>query len=296
MANDPRKELSPKWHKAEIIFKAIASILIPAAIGSLGYFADKSIRSSEEREALTQIITEISNQRESERSAIQKEMLNTVLLTFTESKSHSSQEKAMALEMLAYHFNDSVHLKPIFAGLKNELLSGDDESSRRDIQLVLDRLEAIAKEINEKQLALLEAEGKKIDRDINLEELSKRRDEGGISLIKDTLELGNIKTQFRVRALDFNKEMKEIKFRLGITIPYETSEKIIDFWVGYFDFPSINNIQLAEDQRCSIVLKEFNGDVSDALITLVYFPKPYKSIIEKKIYETVVNEFRQSRP
>ena len=290
-----KKALSSRWYKAEIIFKAIASIMIPAAIASIGFLGEKSIRNSQEREALTQILTETANQREFIQTGIHKEMLNSVLVTFTEGKTHTYLEKALAIELLVHHFSDLVNIKPIFSGFRNELLNGHYEVDREEINLVLNRLETVAREINEKQLALLEAVGKKIDRDINLEELRTKRDEGGFNLLKDRLELDTIETQFRLRALDFNEKHKEIKVRLGITIPGENSEKIVDFWIGYFDFPSINNIRLAEDQRCAVVLRDFDIAVSDAFITLVYFPKPYKSLIEKQIYKTVVNEYREGK-
>ena len=128
-----------------------------------------------------------------------------------------------------------------------------------------------------------------------MKELEKIRNVGGKTLIEDTLKLNDSSTYFRLTAMDFNRQNKEVKVRLGITMKDTHSEKIVDFWVGFFDFPSINNIRLSDDQRCAVVLRDFDVEVSNARVTLIYFPVPYKSLIEKALYEEVIEDFRKSK-
>jgi hypothetical protein len=61
-----------------------------------------------------------------------------------------------------------------------------------------------------------------------------------------------------------------------------------EFWVGYFDFPMIDNTRLSRDQRCAIVLNNFDGRASTADLTLVFFPGKYAGLREKPYYDEVV--------
>jgi hypothetical protein len=65
------------------------------------------------------------------------------------------------------------------------------------------------------------------------------------------------------------------------------------FWVGYFDFPMLDNTWLPEGNRCAVVLREFHE--TSALITLVYFPASRASVKEKPYYDDVIRELLRPR-
>ena len=72
-----------------------------------------------------------------------------------------------------------------------------------------------------------------------------------------------------------------------ITYPVEIEKNTATFSVGFFDFPMIDNTRLSHDQRCAIVLKEFDSSTVD--IALVYFPGSYASLKDKPYYQDVVD-------
>jgi hypothetical protein len=54
----------------------------------------------------------------------------------------------------------------------------------------------------------------------------------------------------------------------------------------------IDNTRLSHDQRCSVVLNAFEGELAD--ITLAYFPGSYASLKEKPYYQEVVQNLMRT--
>ena len=80
--------------------------------------------------------------------------------------------------------------------------------------------------------------------------------------------------------------------RLEIKTPKDTQGNVdmsaVEFRVGYFDFPMIDNTRLTHDQRAAVVLNAFEEGSAD--ITLAYFPGSYASLKEKPYYHDVVQK------
>ncbi|HEX9006737.1 MAG TPA: hypothetical protein VF889_05555, partial [Bacteroidota bacterium] len=89
---------------------------------------------------------------------------------------------------------------------------------------------------------------------------------------------------------------RNLQFRLEIRTPTDTAGNVetntAEFWVGYFDFPMIDNTRLTHDQRVSVVLNAFEDDAAD--ITLAYFPGSYASLKEKPYYQEVVQSLMRT--
>jgi len=68
--------------------------------------------------------------------------------------------------------------------------------------------------------------------------------------------------------------------------PAGVETNVVEFGVGFFDFPIIDNTRLSNDQRCAIVLTAFGESSAD--ITAIYFPGSYASLKEKPYYQEVV--------
>ena len=61
-----------------------------------------------------------------------------------------------------------------------------------------------------------------------------------------------------------------------------------EFWLGYFDFPMIDNTRLPHDQRFAVVLNNFDAANDSADITLAFFPGKYTGLREKPYYDEVL--------
>ena len=80
--------------------------------------------------------------------------------------------------------------------------------------------------------------------------------------------------------------------RLEIKSPKDTPGNVdmnsVEFRVGFFDFPMIDNTRLTHDQRVAVVLNAFEEGSAD--VTLAYFPGSYASLKEKPYYHDVVQK------
>jgi len=283
-----------RWDKVAIILQPVGGLLTALAVGALGFFgsnflAERQAMETESRErmqateARVRLYSELMSKREEAESSLRKDMFKSIIDSFLKPKSASLEEKVLNLELLAYNFHESLNLEPLFIHLKKQITLSKDSGK----QAYLDWLNKVAREIARKQLLILEGAGKKFDRTIDLKAL--RKTPGGTVLEECTLTVDKIERHFRIIVLEADSETKEIKVRLEIRTDKEgveeTERNEAEFWVGFFDFPMIDNTRLSHDQRCAIVLDEFSK--SSAKITVVYFPGSYASLKEKPYYEEV---------
>jgi hypothetical protein len=143
-------------------------------------------------------------------------------------------------------------------------------------------------------LLVLEGAGQKSDRIVDFESFDKNP--GGFPLDEVTLTLDGIKRQFSLYVISADKQTQELNVRLEIKTTnndlgnVETSS--VEFWIGYFDFPMIDNTRLTHDQRAAVVLNAFEEGSAD--VTLAYFPGSYASLKEKPYYQEVVQNLMKT--
>ena len=65
-----------------------------------------------------------------------------------------------------------------------------------------------------------------------------------------------------------------------------------EFWVGYFDFPMIDNTRLPHDQRAAVVLNAFEDGA--AAVTLGLFPGSYASLKDKASLQEVLQNLMKT--
>jgi hypothetical protein len=230
------------------------------------------------------------SRREEAESALRKDMFVSMIQSFLKPGSSSLDERVLNLELLSYNFHESLNLKPLFLYIDRQIRLSRDPGRKDYMQ----RLQNVATEITRKQMLVLEGAGSKFDRIIDLEAVKKTP--GGIALEEGTLTLENIERHFAIFAQEADPTMQELKIRLEIRTAadtlgnYETSNA--EFWIGFFDFPMIDNTRLGHDQRCAVVLNAFEEGSAD--LTLVYFPGSYASLKEKPYYQEVVQNLMRS--
>lgn len=274
-----------KWDKIDIILKPVGGLFAALAVGGLGFFGSKFLEEKQATETRVRLYTELMSKREESESALRKDMFVSIIQTFLNPASSSVDDKVLNLELLAYNFHESLNLKPLFTHLNKQILNGDNKNT--DYLL---RLERVAREVTRKQLMVLEGAGKSMDRTIDMETL--RNTPGGIQLDPGTLEVGGIDRSFKIYVLEVDIKSREMRIRLEITTPHEPTadlkSSVAEFWVGFYDFPMIDNTRLLHDQRCAIVLNNFDEFSAD--ITLSYFPGSYASLKEKPYFQEVVSQ------
>lgn len=284
-----------KWE----IIKSVSGLLIPVAIVVAGYCTSRALERMKANETRVQLYAQLMSKREEAESALRKDMLKSVIETFFKPESAPTNEgelevKILNLELLAYNFHESVNLKPLFIHIKNQINTSTSLNTSQKEEY-LTRLEAVARYVARKQLANLELAGKIKDWTISFEKV--RNKPNGEILLGSTPEFGfekdNIKRKFDVYLQDVDPKTKELKVRVVPWIKKKPSEEFeVDvahadpFWVGFFDFPVIDNTRLSHDQRYAVIINKFEESYAD--IILVCFPGTYGSLKEKPYYEDVV--------
>ncbi len=289
------------WEKLAVVLQSGGGLITAITVAILGfigsnYLKDREIAENAMRERMqatetnVRIYTELMSRREEAESALRKDMFVSMIQSFLKPGSISLDEKVLNLELLAYNFHESLNLKPLFLYIDRQIKASGDPA-RKGYSV---RLQKVAAEITRKQMLVLEAAGMKFDRFIDLDSL--KASQGGLALDEGALVLDGLKRYFSLFIQDADLANRELKIRMEIKTPKDTVGNVesnsVEFWVGYFDFPMIDNTRLGHDQRCAVVLNAFENGGAD--ITLVYFPGSYASLKEKPYYQEVVQNLMKS--
>jgi hypothetical protein len=295
------KNNKDRWDKLGSLLQSGGGLLTAVSVAILGFIGSNYLKdresaetASRERmqasEANIRIYTELMSKREEAESILRKGMFDSMIQSFMKPGSVSMDERVLNLELLSYNFHESLNLKPLFTFIEKQIRVSKEKAKGE----YLDRVHKVATEITRKQMLVLEGAGRKFDRHIDLDSLV--ANPGGIPLDEDTLTLENIMRHFSIFVQKADRDTRELKVRLEIRTPTDTLGNFeintAEFWMGFFDFPMIDNTRLANDQRCSVVLNAFEDNSAD--ITLVYFPGSYASLKEKPYYQEVVQKLMRT--
>jgi hypothetical protein len=297
--DEPKKR--DLWGKLAVILQSGGGLLTAITVAILGfigsnYLKDREISETASRERMqanetnVRIYTELMSRREESESALRKDMFVSMIQSFLKPGTASLDEKVLNLELLSYNFHESLNLKPLFLYIDRHVRASQDPRKKD----YLERLQKVASEIARKQMLVLEGAGAKFDRIIDLEALKATL--GGMPLEEGTLVLDSVTRSFSIIVQEADQGTRELKIRLEIRTPQDTlgnfETSSVEFWLGFFDFPMIDNTRLGHDQRCALVLNAFEDGSAD--ITLVYFPGSYASLKEKPYYQEVVQNLMRS--
>jgi hypothetical protein len=308
------EETKSGWDKAAIILEPAGGFftaLSVALVGILGsQFLDR--RQARETEFLdrrqaqetnVRLYADLMSKREEADSSLRKDMFESIIKTFLEPRTAGPKQKVIGLELLAYNFHDSLDLSPLFRDVYKQINPQTKEGKE-----YLNRLEKVASEVTSKQVAALEVSGGKLDGDVVFDDIDKNLNER-IPVMEGTLTMHSQdsrdlaptlrKRYFRVDALYVDRPKKQLRLKLKVNTPNATGQERVDdiddvdttFWVGFFDFPVIDNTRLAHGQRCAIAFNNFRA--TRAHITLVYFPGSRASLKEKPYYEEIIDSLNR---
>ncbi len=299
-----------RWDKAEVVFRALGSVLTPLAIASLGYFGNRYLQDNQEREARNRLQTELMSKREESESTLRKDMFKSILDSFLTPGASSTVDKMLKLELLTYNFYESFNLKPVFSHFNENLMHRANalarngrhpepsdrnrrlacgDGSRAALEACQAHLTELARYIAEKQRAMLEQVGRKFDMTLSLKALEGSSKVVGVPLNDATLSLRpGVEWNFRLDALEADVATKRIRVRLFVQQLPRGHQTPYEFWVEPFDFPIIDNIRLSDDERFAVVLTSFEVEKGFAELTAVYFPGTYASLKEKPYLDEAI--------
>lgn len=281
-----------KWDKLQIILAPVGGLLTAIAVASLGFMGSRTVELQQSNEAKLRLYSELMSRREESEATLRKEMFQSIIGSFFDVGSTSLEAKLLKMELLAQNFHEALDLAPLFQHIRREIAAAP--VAPRDKRAYEERLSQLAREVTRKQMIVLEAGGRRFDWTILLGDslVSGAKSE---QLDDVELELNGIKRRFRVTVIQADTAQRELRVSLEIETPKqpgvperEAGRTSVDFQVGFFSTPMIDNTRLSNDQRVALVLTDMNP--AGANLSVVYFLGSRASLREKPYYEEILRK------
>ncbi len=305
-------------------------VAMPLVTLVVGYVLNSSLSTSQTRDSNLRLYADMMGRREEADSALRKDMFQSILATFVQkspSDSPDPEAQVLNLELLAYNFHESLDLGPLFKHVQRQLTHGDATAKTpAAAQTLLWRLERVAEEVKERQLAAISESGMVERGELDVTKagagawslgrsaipLQAGEQRGGATMCL-SFSSGSFATgmgdeesryrQFRVEFLDFAADRREVELALAVSKPMPRSdcariqesgveraniETEAQFWVGPFGFPMIDNTRLSRSERVSVsVIRILDNSVS---VAISYFPASRASLKDKPYYDEVLQD------
>jgi hypothetical protein len=289
MADEPKRK--DFWDKVTIVLHPMGGLLTALAVTYVGMKGSQVLDRRQSVETNARLYSELMSRREEAESSLRKDMFVSIISSFLSPSREDLDGKVLNLELLAYNFNDSLNLKPLFLDIQRRL----QKSTDADRESYAQRIIRVAKETTAKQLFSLQGQGKSFIRSVDFDELAKAGP-AGIPLDPETITVRKTTCEVGVRVLRLDKNQEQLLVRLEVKFPGshpEIPDTRATFNVGYFDFPVIDNTRLTNGLRCAVTLTNYSKDAA-ADLTTVCFPGEFASLKDRPYYDEVIQKLREA--
>lgn len=285
-----------RWARLSGLLRDLAT---PLTVAIVGLLASVYVNSKQSFEANQRAFAELISQREAADTNLRIEMFKTVLEGFLRQGTENVPDQILKLEILAYNFNESLDLGPLFQDVFRRVgaVPGDANHTRLTkvaSDVVFKQVEALTFEVGSSKDAPV----------IDFEEL-KEKPAGIPDLISEVMRLRysdpeaaarHPERHFKLDIFGRDEKAQELTIHLVISPPGQTGMDVepeidVKFSIGYFDFPAINNTRLSNGERCAVVVR--NMDEYSAKISLVYFPANRAGLKDRMYVEEILNQMSQ---
>ena len=288
MADDKRKDV---WDKLSVFLHPMGGLLTALAVTVVGTRGSQILDRRQSNDTNARLYSELMSRREEAESSLRKDMFVSIISSFLQPSKEDLDGKVLNLELLAYNFNDSLNLKPLFLDLQRRLRKTTGPDKKDELQ----RINRVARETTAKQLFSLLGQGKSFTRSVDFDELN-AAGRAGILLEPETITVRKTTSEISVRVLAHDDEQEQLLVRLEVKYPGaqpELPDTRATFNVGFFDFPVIDNTRLANALRCAVTLTNLSPGVA-ADLTTVCFPGEYASLKDRPYYDEVIQKLREA--
>jgi hypothetical protein len=278
------------WDKVSVVLHPMGGLLTALAVTFVGVKGSQVLDRRQSVDTNARLYSELMSRREEAESSLRKDMFVSIISSFLQPSRGDLDGKVLNLELLAYNFNDSLNLKPLFLDIQRRLRKSTDP----DGQDFLQRINRVAKETTAKQLFSLQGQGKSFTRSVDFEELA-AAGPAGIPFDPETVTVRKTTCEVGLRVLKLDRDQQQLTVRLEVKFPGshpELPDTRATFNVGYFDFPVIDNTRLTNGLRCAVTLTNFSRAAAD--LTTVCFPGEFASLKDRPYYDEVIQKLREA--
>ena len=279
-----------RWDKIEVVLHPLGGLLTAIAVTAVGIMGSQVLNRRQALDTNARLYSELMSRREESESSLRKDMFVSIIQTFLKPGAGDIDSKVLNLELLAYNFHESLNLKPLFLDIARRL----DDPGIKDRLAYRARLNRVAREIIAKQLFALEGHGRSFRRTVDLEELG-RLGRSGVALDGESIAVGGKSCDVNLYILGADLETQQLRVRLEVKAPDNSKDSVdtrAEFYLGWYDFPMIDNTRLANGLRCAVTLSNFSSAMAD--VTTVCFPGEYASLKDRPYYDEVIQKLQDA--
>ena len=280
------------WDKLHILLSPVGGLLTAIAVASLGIMGSRTVERQQAQEEKLRLYSELMTRREESEATLRKEMFQSIIGSFFDQSSTTLETKLLKMELLAENFHEALNLAPLFKNIHREISRGALPSALRQEYEI--RLSDLAREVTRKQMLVLESGGKRKDWTLVLSD-SLLAGDGSAQLEDAELNLDGIKRRFRLTVVKADTAANELHIGLEVDTPAQpgvppdaVGRYSVDFDLGFYSTPMIDNTRLSNDQRAAVVLSDMNR--YGASLSLMYFPGSRTSLRDKPYYEEILRK------
>jgi len=239
--------------------------------------------------------------------------LNSVI---SEMKNKMEIEKKEKIEQLKQKHGEEIidQLLSVISEMKNKMeIEKMEQQKKEEGEGIIDQLLSVIFQRKEKKKPEIIDQLKK-----ELEEINAKIENFQPNVFDFDLTIKETTRTFRIVVEKVALQRQELYVRLEISDPINDKKDEVKtdgkgnmflntaFWLGFFDFPFIDNVRLPGDQRCALVLENFRYSKEEesesdskmrlsADFTTVLFPGSYGSLKEKPYIDDVVKKLLSSK-
>jgi hypothetical protein len=293
VANQSPPDHKDFWDRLQILLAPVGGLLTAIAVASLGMMGSRTLERQQSSEAKLRLYSELMTRREESEATLRKEMFQSIIGSFFDANGTATLDtRLLKMELLAHNFHEALNLVPLFEHMQREI--DKSTASPNDKRFYASRLGDLAREVTRKQMIVLESSGRRHDWTVLI---SDSLAAGSVSEQLDDyeVELDGIRRRFRVTLSRADTARRELRVGLEIETPEQPGVQsnavgryAVDFDVGFYSTPMIDNTRLSNDQRVALVLSDMNQ--YGASLSLVYFPGSRASLREKPYYEEILRK------
>lgn len=279
------------WDKFTIVLQPLGGLLTALAVTVVGVKGSRVLDRRQSVDTNARLYSELMSRREESESSLRKDMFNSIISSFLQPSKEDLDGKILNLELLAYNFNDSLNLKPLFLDIQRRIQKATPSPDREAFRL---RINRVARETTAKQLFSLLGQGRSFTRSVDFDELAAAGG-AGLPLDPEMVTVHKSTSEVRLRVLKVDKDQEQLFVRLEVRFPGskpELPDTRAAFNVGYFDFPVIDNTRLANGLRCAVTLTNYSPAAAD--LTTVCFPGEYASLKDRPYYDEVIQKLKEA--
>ena len=236
--------------------------------------AEKARAETRQRELADQqfrLYTDLMSRREDADTQVRRGLFDKLIGSYLNPAPDNADKRLVALELLSLNFHDSLNLSPLFWDLARDVEKGAPGETRDGRLHQLDRM---AKQVKDRQTAMLEGESRKFDVDLPLLEGDRHLD-----FAFDVRRLRDDGTPDPVARRPFTltitrHDARNRSLAIVVNTPGADEAQEFRFALDPYDFPLVNFSRVSRGERFAVMLYDYDArpEVLNAKLVFLYFP------------------------